>query len=98
MEINVIKGDKTTVELSGRLDTAAVEEFDKELATVVAENNNIVFDCSELEYISSSGLRAILTIHKQLQAKGGELALCNLQPTVKSVFDLTGFTMMMKIL
>jgi anti-anti-sigma factor len=98
MEINVIKGDKTIVELIGRLDTASVEDFNEEIAEVVAENKDIIFDCNELEYISSSGLRSLLNLHKQLKAEGGQLALKNLQSTVKSVFDLTGFTMMMNIL
>ena len=98
MEINVIKGDKTIVELIGRLDTASVEDFNEEIAEVVAENKDIIFDCNELEYISSSGLRSLLNLHKQLKAEGGQLSLKNLQSTVKSVFDLTGFTMMMNIL
>lgn len=98
MEINVIKGDKTIIELIGRLDTASVEDFNEEIAEVVAENKDIIFDCNELEYISSSGLRSFLNLHKQLKAEGGQLALKNLQSTVKSVFDLTGFTMMMNIL
>ena len=98
MEINVIKGDKTIVELIGRLDTASVEDFNEEIAEVVAENKDIIFDCNELEYISSSGLRSFLNLHKQLKAEGGQLAIKNLQQTVKSVFDLTGFTMMMNII
>lgn len=98
MELNVIKGDKTIVELIGRLDTASVEEFNDEIAEIVAENKDIIFDCNELEYISSSGLRSLLNLHKQLKAEGGQLAIKNLQQTVKSVFDLTGFTMMMNII
>jgi anti-anti-sigma factor len=98
MELNVIKGDKTIVELIGRLDTASVEEFNEEIAEIVAENKDIIFDCNELEYISSSGLRSLLNLHKQLKAEGGQLAIKNLQQTVKSVFDLTGFTMMMNII
>lgn len=98
MELNVIKGDKTIVELIGRLDTTSVEEFNEEIAEIVAENKDIIFDCNELEYISSSGLRSLLNLHKQLKAEGGQLAIKNLQQTVKSVFDLTGFTMMMNII
>lgn len=98
MELNVIKGDKTIVELIGRLDTASVDEFNEEIAEIVAENKDIIFDCNELEYISSSGLRSLLNLHKQLKAEGGQLAIKNLQQTVKSVFDLTGFTMMMNII
>ena len=98
MEVNITKGDKTTVKLIGRLDTTAVADFDSEIAEVISGKNNVVFDCEELEYISSSGLRSILNAYKQLKAAGGTLELCNLQPAVKSVFNLTGFTVMLKIL
>ncbi len=98
MEVNIINGDKITVELIGRLDTASVADFDEEIAEVIADDNDVVFDCKDLEYISSSGLRSVLNAHKQLKAAGGSLELVNLQPAVKSVFDLTGFSVILKIL
>ncbi|MBP5377826.1 MAG: STAS domain-containing protein [Bacteroidaceae bacterium] len=98
MEVNIINGDKITVELIGRLDTASVTDFDEEIAEVIADDNDVVFDCKDLEYISSSGLRSVLNAHKQLKTAGGSLELVNLQPAVKSVFDLTGFSVILKIL
>lgn len=98
MEVNIINGDKITVELIGRLDTASVADFDEDIAEVIADDNDVVFDCKDLEYISSSGLRSVLNAHKQLKAAGGSLELVNLQPAVKSVFDLTGFSVILKIL
>lgn len=98
MEVNIINGDKITVELIGRLDTASVADFDEVIAEVIADDNDVVFDCKDLEYISSSGLRSVLNAHKQLKAAGGSLELVNLQPAVKSVFDLTGFSVILKIL
>ena len=98
MEVNIINGDKITVELIGRLDTASVADFNEEIAEVIADDNDVVFDCKDLEYISSSGLRSVLNAHKQLKAAGGSLELVNLQPAVKSVFDLTGFSVILKIL
>lgn len=98
MEVNIINGDKITVELIGRLDTASVADFDEEIAEVIADDNDVVFDCKDLEYISSSGLRSVLNAHKQLKTAGGSLELVNLQPAVKSVFDLTGFSVILKIL
>ncbi len=97
METNIIKGEKTIVELTGRLDTASVGDFNEDVAETIANEKNIVFDCEGLEYISSSGLRSLLNIHKQLKAEGGQLVLRNLQPAVKSVFDLTGFAVIMNI-
>lgn len=98
MEVNIINGDKITVELIGRLDTASVADFNEEIAEVIADDNDVLFDCKDLEYISSSGLRSVLNAHKQLKAAGGSLELVNLQPAVKSVFDLTGFSVILKIL
>jgi len=98
MEINIIKGEKTTVEIIGRLDTSTVADFNEEIAGITTEKRDIVFDCKELEYISSSGLRSFLNVHKQLKAQGQQLELCNVQPGVKSVLDLTGFTVLLKIL
>jgi len=98
MEINIIKGEKTIVEIIGRLDTSTANDFNEEIAEVVAGDKDVVFDCKELEYISSSGLRSFLNTHKQLKAKGLQLELCNVLPAVKSVLDLTGFTVLLKIL
>ena len=97
MDINIINGDKITVELIGRLDTSSVEDFNEEIAEIISDDNDVVFDCKELEYISSSGLRSFLNAHKQLKALGGSLEVMNIQPAVKSVFDLTGFSVILKI-
>ena len=97
MDINIINGDKITVELIGRLDTSSVEDFNEEIAEIISDDNDVVFDCKELEYISSSGLRSFLNAYKQLKALGGSLEVMNIQPAVKSVFDLTGFSVILKI-
>ena len=57
----------------------------------------LVFDCEKLEYISSSGLRIILTAHKQITARGGKFILRNLTREVRSVIDLTGFSRILVI-
>ena len=57
----------------------------------------LVFDCEKLEYLSSSGLRIILTAHKQVTAKGGTFILRNLTREVRSVIDLTGFSRILTI-
>ncbi|MBQ9642054.1 MAG: STAS domain-containing protein [Bacteroidaceae bacterium] len=97
MDINITKGEKITVEISGRLDTAATPEFSEAIADIISEKNNVVFDCSDLEYIASSGLRAFLSAHKSLTALGGTLEVTGVQPAVQSIFDMTGFSVMLKI-
>ncbi|MCR5130532.1 MAG: STAS domain-containing protein [Prevotella sp.] len=98
METNIIKGDNNIiVQLIGRLDTASAPEFSDEIEDIIQEKNDVVFDCEKLEYIASSGLRALLQAHKSLTAVGGTLKLINIQPTVQSVLDMTGFSLIMNL-
>lgn len=97
MEINIIKGEKIVVELVGRLDTSAAPTLSEEIEDIVNEKNDVVFDCKELEYIASSGLRVFLQAQKALNAAGGTLKLINVQPTVQSVLDMTGFSIFLDL-
>jgi anti-sigma B factor antagonist len=97
MDINIIKGDKITVEISGRLDTASAPEFNEAIEAITSQKNDIIFDCADMEYIASSGLRSFLAAHKAVTAAGGTLEIINVQPAVQSVFDMTGFSVMLQI-
>lgn len=61
------------------------------------EHPQLLLDCRKLEYISSSGLRIFLKLKKSVDAKGGQVTLSALQPTVREVFDMTGFAKMFQI-
>jgi anti-anti-sigma factor len=88
----------TVVNLNGRLDTTNYGSLDKELETIVnAGEKNILINCSEMNYISSSGLRVFLIYLKKLKAEQGKLILCNMQPTIKEVFSIAGFTSLFSI-
>ena len=97
MEINIIYGEKTIVELAGRLDTAEAPKAKEAVADIIQQKNDVVFDCNELEYISSSGLRVLLEAQKSLNAAGGSLKLINVQPSVQSVLDMTGFSIFLDL-
>jgi len=97
MDINIIKGDIITIELSGRLDTAAAPLFSEEIADIIKEKNDVVLDCADLEYIASSGLRVLLQANKSLTALGGTLKLINVQAPVQSVLDMTGFSLILSL-
>ena len=97
MEINIINGEKTIVELIGRLDTAATPEAKAALSDIILAKNDVVMDCKELEYISSSGLRILLEAQKSLKAAGGTLKLINLQEAVQNVLDMTGFSLILDL-
>lgn len=97
MEINIINGEQTIVELIGRLDTAATAEAKATIADIIHEKNDVVMDCKDLEYISSSGLRILLEAQKSLKAAGGTLRLINVQDSVQSVLDMTGFSFILDL-
>jgi anti-anti-sigma factor len=92
------EGSAVIVCLSGRVDTLTANTVQQELECVLAEHNEqVVVDCSELEYLSSAGLRVILTLAKQAGCRPGGFACCALQPVVKRVFDVSGFTRMIPV-
>ena len=61
------------------------------------EHPQLLLDCRKLEYISSSGLRIFLKLKKSVDTKGGQVTLSALQPTVREVFEMTGFAKMFQI-
>lgn len=99
MEINVIKRDGIAIlTVNGRLDTLSSGSLDIKLKELLDNNvDNIVIDFSTLDFISSSGLRVLLTTAKKVKTSNGKLALCALQQNVKEVFDVAGFTMLFSI-
>ena len=83
---------KYLVTLAGELDTAAAAEVEKTLQPLYGSNGkDVVIDCSELEYIASSGLRILISILKGARAGGSKVVLKNVNDDIKSVFRLTGF-------
>jgi len=81
-------------ELSGRLDAVSTQQAIEGVYQAIAEGDRqILLDLEHVSFISSSGMRALLLVRKELLAhEGGELRLCSLQPHVREVFELTGFT------
>ncbi|MBR5729622.1 MAG: STAS domain-containing protein [Prevotella sp.] len=78
--------------LSGYIDTVTSEQVGKEMEPLLAQaNRDIEIDCSQLEYISSSGLRLLLSLRKRVAADGGSLVIKNINDEIRKVFTLTGF-------
>lgn len=84
--------EKVLATVSGRLDTPSAVCAQQEI-TPLLENadKEIILDCSNLEYISSSGLRLLLTIRKEAAAKGGKVIVKDINDDIKKVFMMTGF-------
>jgi len=78
--------------LEGEFDTAAAMEVEEKLQPLYnSDGKDIVFECTKLEYIASSGLRILLGILKKAKANGSKVVLRNVNEDIKNVFKLTGF-------
>jgi len=87
------KGNDIFVQVEGRIDTTNSIDFENTVSQALTnEVKQIYLDCSELNYISSSGLRVLLTFLKKMMAAGGTLKLYSLQPAIKEIFDISGFS------
>lgn len=92
IRIEEIDGNVVAI-LEGSLDTAAAPEAEKvmdPLNNVVGKD--IILDCTDLEYISSAGLRIFLGILQNAEEKGGHVYIKGLNENVQATFDLTGFS------
>ena len=85
-----INGSELTLTLNGRLDTTTAPELEAIIKDSIAGITNLVMDFAELEYLSSAGLRVILSAQKTMN-KQGEMVIRNVNETINEVFEITGF-------
>ena len=99
MEIKVEKQNTVvTVYLIGRLDTLAAQEVSKQFESLTEDaSGTIIMDCTEMSYISSSGLRIFLTLRKAAAEKGGKVIVRGISNDIRSVFMMTGFLNLFEI-
>lgn len=99
MEVKILdQNDEKILAIEGRVDTVTAPELEMKVSSIwTIPCITLVFDCSKLEYLSSSGLRVILSAYKQVTSKGGKFILRNLTREVRSVIDLTGFSRILTI-
>lgn len=98
MEINKeLKGTELTVLLEGRLDTTSAPQLDKFLNEELDGVESLIFDMIKLEYISSAGLRVLLSAQKKMN-QVGTMTIKNANDDIKEVFDITGFSGILTIL
>ena len=91
MTINIRKNnEETIIEVAGRLDTITAPALEKTINEDVADAKNLVLDIKGVEYISSAGLRVLLTAQKK-QQKIGSMKVINVCEEVMDIFEMTGF-------
>lgn len=99
MKTEIIVSDKqVTAVFNGRLDTpSAVQTAEDVKPLLEVEGKEIILDCTELEYISSSGLRIFLTIRKEAASHGCKVIVKNINADIRQVFMMTGFVSLFEI-
>ena len=90
-------GDKTTLALSGRLDTTTAPQLQETLIPELDAAKQVELDFAELSYVSSAGLRVLLIGQKTAKAKDSSMTLCNVSGEIMEVFEMTGFADMLTI-
>ncbi|MBW1700948.1 MAG: STAS domain-containing protein [Deltaproteobacteria bacterium] len=100
--MEIIDGGKTKntviVAVKGRMDAVSAPEFEKRLGDWIEGGEiRFIIDFCDLDYISSAGLRSILTTAKKLKAKDGQIFLAALKEAVKEVFEISGFSSIIPI-
>lgn len=83
-------GSTLTVTVSGRIDTATAPEFESAVKSDLDGVQSLVLDFKDVNYISSAGLRVLLSLQKKMMVQG-EMKLINVNDVVNDVFEVTGF-------
>jgi anti-sigma B factor antagonist len=93
MTINkTINGNQAVYAVSGRLETITAPELEEALKTGLDGIAGLTLDFTELDYISSAGLRVVLFAQKKMMAAGGKMKILNPNEIVSEIFDVTGFS------
>ena len=83
-------GKEVTVSVEGRIDSKTAPEFEKEVKDCFESFDSMVIDLAQVNYVSSAGLRVLLSLHK-IMMKKGSMKLVNVNEEVCDVFEVTGF-------
>ncbi len=85
------KDDKLTIALNGKLDTMTSPQLEEEISGCLEGISELVLDLAGLEYISSAGLRVILSMQK-IMNRSGEMRVIHVNEVIQDIFDVTGFS------
>lgn len=88
--------DHLTIKLEGRLDTISAPQLEKELRQELSDTKYLVLDFSQLDYLSSAGLRVILSAQKVMNQQG-EMIVRNVSDMIMEIFEVTGFSEILTI-
>lgn len=90
-------GPVVVVAVGGRVDAYTAPELEQQIAAALGDQTALVIDLSATEYVSSAGLRVLITLAKRTRAGELRMRLCGLQEGVREVFDIAGFTALFEL-
>ena len=94
--IKTQNGGNLSIALKGRLDTTTAPQLESELRTALNGISDLTFDMKDLAYISSAGLRVLLSAQKVMN-KQGDMTIRNVSPEIMEIFEVTGFVDILNI-
>ena len=98
--MNIVKNynkKELTLAIEGRIDTITSQELDEEINVELGNFDSLIMDFSDLEYISSAGLRVLIATQKKLKADNISFIIRNVNDTVGEIFRMSGFDKILKI-
>ena len=90
------EGTKLTLELEGRLDTTTAPELEAEVKSSIDGVEELILDLANLEYMSSAGLRVLLSAQKVMNTQG-KMTVTNVNETISEIFEVTGFSEILSV-
>ncbi len=87
-----LQEDHAIVALQGRIDTVTASDLEKELQETIPAASDLTLDFAEVDYISSAGLRVLLSSQKLISGKHGQMKLTHVDPMIMGIFEMTGFS------
>lgn len=86
-----------TVKPEGRIDTKTSPILESDIQKYIDSTDNMVLDFTNVDYISSAGMRVLLALHKKLNKKGGTFKVINVKDSILDIFNLVGFSNMVEV-
>lgn len=90
-------GSVLTVKPEGRIDTKTSPILESDIQKYIDSTDNMILDFTNVDYISSGGMRVLLALHKRLKKKGGTLKVINVKDSIYDIFKLVGFHSMVEV-
>ena len=97
MTINVERDfELVTLEITGRLDTTTAPNLESVINEILKDTKELIFDMSDVEYISSAGIRVLLGAYKKMSVNQGKIRIEKVNDMVLEVFEMTGLSQMLE--